>query len=133
LNARITFGNIFAITEPVEGVHRVPVDSSDSNNTPITKWTCTVDESCFEPAADYQVIGGDGDDLTDGSGFNDEDYMSYTADALVHQYINNRGSAGTPNGGDNGDQTINNSSSGDQVTFLEAIKTNQDMDPDLQR
>ena len=123
MNARITFGNIFATGESVPGVTTLDADCDPPR--------CMVDESCFEPPADYLVIGGDGDDLHDSNGFDDEDYAHYS-DAW-EQYFNRGGNGnGGPRNGQptNGDETIGT----DRVTFLEAIKTNQtDMDPDLQR
>jgi len=50
LNARITFGNIFAMDEPVSGVQRVEEDGRVS---------CVLDDSCFEPPASYTLMGAD--------------------------------------------------------------------------
>lgn len=48
LNARITFGNIFALDAPVEGVSTI-----DDGN----KLSCVVDDSCFQPPASYTFMG----------------------------------------------------------------------------
>ncbi|XP_054257956.1 ankyrin repeat domain-containing protein 13D isoform X4 [Macrosteles quadrilineatus] len=50
LNARITFGNIFAMDEPVSGVQRVEEEGRVS---------CILDDSCFEPPASYTLMGAD--------------------------------------------------------------------------
>ncbi|XP_014276141.1 ankyrin repeat domain-containing protein 13D isoform X2 [Halyomorpha halys] len=50
LNARITFGNIFALDSPVEGVSTI-----DDGN----KLSCVVDDSCFQPPASYAFMGAD--------------------------------------------------------------------------
>ncbi|KAL1140274.1 hypothetical protein AAG570_000206 [Ranatra chinensis] len=50
LNARITFGNIFALEDSVVGVNHIDEDG---------KTTCIIDESCFEPPPSYTVLGGD--------------------------------------------------------------------------
>lgn len=60
LNARITFGNVFAIDENVIGVTSVKKPEGENcegfNNSP-SNIHCTVDEACFEPPCDYQMIG----------------------------------------------------------------------------
>lgn len=128
LNARITFGNIFATSEAVHGVMTVPEDSESDP----PRYRCSVDESCFEPPADYVVIGGDGEEgLTDGGGngvagagggFDDEDQFAYS-DAW-EQYFN-----GAP-----GQQVANGESGTEQVTFMDALRTNQaEVDPQLQK
>ena len=48
LNARITFGNIFSLDEPVTGV--TPIKDE-------TTTACVVDEICFNPPPSYRVIG----------------------------------------------------------------------------
>ena len=48
LNARITFGNIFALDTAVDGVSNL----EEAGNT-----FCTVDESCFEAPAGYMRLG----------------------------------------------------------------------------
>ncbi|CAH1405533.1 unnamed protein product [Nezara viridula] len=50
LNARITFGNIFALDSPVEGVSTI-----DDGN----KLSCVVDDSCFQPPPSYTFMGAD--------------------------------------------------------------------------
>nr|XP_018901453.1 PREDICTED: ankyrin repeat domain-containing protein 13B [Bemisia tabaci] len=50
LNARITFGNIFAMDEPVPGVTMI-----DTEERPM----CVVDDSCFIPPANYTVMGAE--------------------------------------------------------------------------
>lgn len=71
LNAKITFGNVFAQDSPVDGVSMscfpdkstinpgkedfISPSSSSSNNHRNGK--CTVDEKCFEPPEDYQILG----------------------------------------------------------------------------
>uniref|UniRef100_A0A1B6CP52 Ankyrin repeat domain-containing protein n=1 Tax=Clastoptera arizonana TaxID=38151 RepID=A0A1B6CP52_9HEMI len=49
LNARITFGNIFAMDEPVQGVSTI-----EEGRT-----TCVLDESCFQPPSSYAVMGAE--------------------------------------------------------------------------
>ena len=51
LNARITFGNIFGLNDPVEGI--TVVEESDLKRT-----SCAVDEYVFEIPEDYSRIGG---------------------------------------------------------------------------
>lgn len=51
LNARITFGNIFAMNEAVEGI--TVVEEADLKRT-----SCAVDESVFAIPEDYSRIGG---------------------------------------------------------------------------
>lgn len=51
LNASITFGNIFALDTPVEGVSTV----EDGNN----KLSCIVDDSCFQPPPSYTFMGAE--------------------------------------------------------------------------
>lgn len=48
LNARITFGNIFGLDSPVEGVTSVDNGS---------KLSCVVDDACFQPPPSYQFLG----------------------------------------------------------------------------
>ena len=48
LNARITFGNIFASNASVEGVQTVEEDGQSF---------CTIDESCFDAPAGYIRLG----------------------------------------------------------------------------
>ena len=48
LNARITFGNIFAMDSSIEGVETVEEDG---------QMFCTIDESCFVPPARYLRLG----------------------------------------------------------------------------
>lgn len=48
LNARITFGNIFALDSPVEGVTTI-----DDGN----KLTCVIDDTCFQPPPSYTFLG----------------------------------------------------------------------------
>uniref|UniRef100_A0A1B6FWR0 Ankyrin repeat domain-containing protein n=1 Tax=Cuerna arida TaxID=1464854 RepID=A0A1B6FWR0_9HEMI len=50
LNARITFGNIFAMDEAVAGVSRIEESS---------RMSCSLDDSCFEPPASYTLMGAD--------------------------------------------------------------------------
>ncbi|KAH7646268.1 ankyrin repeat domain containing protein [Dermatophagoides farinae] len=73
LNAKITFGNVFAQDSPVDGVSMscfpdqstinpgkedfISPSSSSSNNHRNGK--CTVDEKCFEPPEDYQILADD--------------------------------------------------------------------------
>lgn len=51
LNARITFGNIFALDGPVHGVSTIREND---------RITCVLDESFFEPPSDYLRLGSDG-------------------------------------------------------------------------
>ncbi|OTF78248.1 ankyrin repeat domain containing protein [Euroglyphus maynei] len=66
LNAKITFGNVYAQDTPVDGVsfsNQSSTNDSDysisssstMNNTKNGK--CTVDEKCFEPPEDYEILG----------------------------------------------------------------------------
>ena len=57
LNAVITFGNVFAQDQPVDGVHiiNLNIDNNDGNQSVNRK--CTVDEKCFEPPEDYEILG----------------------------------------------------------------------------
>ncbi|KAK3606459.1 hypothetical protein CHS0354_041405 [Potamilus streckersoni] len=48
LNAKITFGNIFAMDQPMEGVH--PIKGADVN-------ACVIDDPCFEAPPGYRVLG----------------------------------------------------------------------------
>ena len=48
LNARITFGNIFALNQPVENVTYVGEDDN---------MTCAINESCFEAPPSYGRLG----------------------------------------------------------------------------
>jgi len=48
LNARITFGNIFSLEQPVVGVTAIKDDAATA---------CVVDESVFEPSSSYSVRG----------------------------------------------------------------------------
>lgn len=48
LNARITFGNIFAMDEGVKGVHRIEEEGRIS---------CALDDECFEPPPSYTHMG----------------------------------------------------------------------------
>ncbi len=48
LNARITFGNIFAMENPADGVTLLK-DNGQTN--------CCVDERCFDVPTTYSVIG----------------------------------------------------------------------------
>lgn len=50
LNARITFGNIFASDSPAPGVTHIP----ESAESPMC---CAIDESCFDAPATYSVLG----------------------------------------------------------------------------
>lgn len=52
LNARITFGNIFAMEEAVEGVSRIETEGE-------SKTVCIVDEACFQPPASYTVLSSE--------------------------------------------------------------------------
>nr|XP_027202508.1 ankyrin repeat domain-containing protein 13D-like isoform X2 [Dermatophagoides pteronyssinus] len=56
LNAVITFGNVFAQDQPVDGVHiiNLNIDNNDGNQSVNRK--CTVDEKCFEPPEDYEIL-----------------------------------------------------------------------------
>lgn len=56
LNARITFGNVFATDEPVPGVSTATPDTRPGQ-PPQTGIKCTVDESFFEAPSTYEVIG----------------------------------------------------------------------------
>lgn len=145
LNARITFGNIFATNEAVEGVTPILLDSECQPS----KWSCKVDESCFEAPSDYQVIGSDSDDLHDVNAFDDEDY----SDAWEHYFIGGGGGAISRNGSKvnnhgygvsdgrstlaDTDMKTSNEIEREQMTLLEALKTNNQpnemIDSDLQR
>ena len=48
LNARITFGNIFATDSGVEGVNTVEEEG---------QMFCSIDDSCFEPPDRYIRLG----------------------------------------------------------------------------
>lgn len=48
LNARITFGNIFSLEQPVAGVTAINDEAATA---------CVVDESVFDPPATYSVRG----------------------------------------------------------------------------
>ena len=48
LNARITFGNIFALDKQVPGVSNVTEDDRQS---------CVIDDVVFDPPADYSQLG----------------------------------------------------------------------------
>lgn len=50
LNARITFGNIFAMDESVPGVSTVEEEGRIS---------CVIDDSCFEPPPSYTMLGAE--------------------------------------------------------------------------
>lgn len=54
LSARITFGNIFALTESVLGVHTTPITDERGE---AAGHRCKLDDSCFIPPNDYSVIG----------------------------------------------------------------------------
>lgn len=51
LNARITFGNIFASDAPAPGVTYIEANGD-------TPMCCVVDESCFDAPNTYSVLGG---------------------------------------------------------------------------
>nr|XP_027202507.1 ankyrin repeat domain-containing protein 13A-like isoform X1 [Dermatophagoides pteronyssinus] len=61
LNAVITFGNVFAQDQPVDGVHiiNLNIDNNDGNQSVNRK--CTVDEKCFEPPEDYEILATNDD------------------------------------------------------------------------
>lgn len=48
LNARVTFGNIFALNENVQSVQPIKDE---------TTVACVVDDNCFEPPLNYKRIG----------------------------------------------------------------------------
>jgi len=48
LNARITFGNINALDQPVDGITVI-----DDNGVQ----SCVVDETCFDPPQGYNRLG----------------------------------------------------------------------------
>jgi hypothetical protein len=53
INARITFGNIFGLTEPVEGITVVKEEEGERN-----RLSCAVDDAVFEIPNDYSRVGG---------------------------------------------------------------------------
>lgn len=109
----------------------------DSESDP-PRYRCSVDESCFEPPADYVVIGGDGEDgLTDSGGgggavaYEEEDQFAY-ADAWEQYFSSGQNGAAAGQ-----QQVINgaeNTATPEQVTFMEALRTKQvEVDPELQK
>lgn len=100
LNARITFGNIFGAETPALGVTCLDED----------KMTCVVDDSVFQPPADYNR-GGDNNHERLTLRSDDEELLQY---AIQQSMID----AGTEN-----DQVISQLESPDtrSVTFWEAL------------
>ena len=51
LNARITFGNIFAVDSPAPGVSCLRGETEDA------PYYCVVDDTCFDPPPSYTMSG----------------------------------------------------------------------------
>ncbi|KAI1293822.1 Ankyrin repeat domain-containing protein 13D [Halotydeus destructor] len=104
LNARITFGNIFSLEEPVSGVTAIKDDAATA---------CVVDETVFQPSASYSVRGSDATGRQ--WSVNEDEELVQLA---MQQYLME-------------DEQQGNDSA-DQVTLWEALRTQQP-DADLQR
>lgn len=111
VNARITFGNIFGLSESVEGI--TVVHEEGENRT-----SCAVDDMVFEVPADYSRIGGQSSNQVRRQ-YEDED------DQLLQFAI--RQSMATSNGGGTGVRTLSSEETHDseEVDIWEALQVRQ--------
>ena len=75
MNACVTFGNTFALEEPVRGV---------STLQEADRLACILDASCFEIPSDYTVYGMDG---MGGAGYSRRQFSMDEDDELLNYAI----------------------------------------------
>ena len=83
LNARITFGNIFGLTNGVEGI--TVLQEEDDNRT-----TCVVNDDVFDIPSDYSKIGGQSSDQARRRHEDDDDQLLQYA---LRESMNNSASS----------------------------------------
>lgn len=68
MNACITFGNTFALDEPVPGISIIEEDQVERGDDQQKRLSCVVDDVCFEIPEDYSVYGIGGGRTGGGGG-----------------------------------------------------------------
>merc|ERR1719188_1308747 len=92
LNARVTFGNIFALTNPISGIQ---VLREDDNN----RLSCVVDDDVFRIPNDYSRIGGQSaDQVRRQYGDDDDQLLQYAIRQSVRSGAVSSGTGVAANG-----------------------------------
>ena len=110
MNACITFGNAFALDEPVDGITYLTEEGRGLS--------CAVDPSCFETPAGYTVYGmgrGGGRSFAGGNGSDRRQFSMDEEDELLQYAIQQ--------------SLVDAGSEGDEVDIWEALKAQRPSQP----